>query len=193
MPGRAQWLCQPPPSCSQMYQGNPSGLGLALLTIFPRENAGVSTTLSGHMSYAKLAAACGLIAVALVVSACGIQAKSVAGSTLHPNRNPANHSYVNDPRKPYLHCLREQTADGHKFKVRKFVSGAKQLRSIQINSVPTGPTVVFEPTPGRAESDQMEGEVEGAEVIGSALIYPHEATDKLMKKVESCLSINVNG
>jgi hypothetical protein len=140
------------------------------------------------MSYAKLAAACGLIAVALVVSACGIQAKSVAGSTLHPNRNPANHSYVNDPRKPYLGCLRDD-----KFKVRKFVYGTEQLRSIQIDSVPTGPTIVFEPTPGIAEGDQMKGQEESAEVIGSALIYPHRATDKLMKKVETCLAINVNG
>ena len=146
------------------------------------------------MSFAKLAAACGLIAVALVVSACGIQAKSVAGSTVHPNRIPGNHSLVNDPRKPYLKCLRSQKFDGKKLTVKKFVYGAtQQLRSIQINSVPAGPTIVFEPTPGIAEGDQMKGEEEGAEVIGSALIYPHHATDKLMMKVESCVSINVKG
>ena len=146
------------------------------------------------MSFAKLAAACGLIAVALVVSACGIQAKSVAGSTLHPNRNPANHSYVNDPRKPYLGCLRNQKIGNQKFKVTKFVTPAPaKLRSIQINSVPTGPTIEFEPTPGIAEGVQMMGQEESAEVIGSALIYPHRATDKLMKKVESCLTINVKG
>lgn len=146
------------------------------------------------MSFAKLAAACGLIAVALVLNACGIQAKSVAGSTLHPNANPANHSYVNDSRKPYLHCLRTQTFDGRRFTVTKFVSGGlEQLREIQINSVPTGPTVVFEPTPGIAEGDQMKGEEEGAEVIGSALIYPHRSADKLMQKVEACLAIDVKG
>ena len=145
------------------------------------------------MSYAKLAAACGLIAVALVVSACGIQAKSVAGSTLHPNRNPANHSYVNDPRKPYLHCLRTTKVDGQELKVVKFDYGVEKLRSLQINSVPTGPTVVFEPTPGIAEGDQMKGQEESAEVIGSAVIYPHRATDSLMKKVESCLAEHVSG
>jgi hypothetical protein len=140
------------------------------------------------MSYAKLAAACGLIAVALVVSACGIQAKPVAG-TPHASRAPGSHSYVSDPRTPYLHCLRNDH-----FKVTKFDTGVDQkLRSIQINSTPSGPTIVFEPTPGIAEGDQMKGEEEAAEVIGSALIYPNRATDKLMKKVESCLSINVKG
>jgi hypothetical protein len=139
------------------------------------------------MSFAKLAAACGLIAVALVVSACGIQPKPAAG-TPHPSGYPGSHSFVNDSRKPYLHCLRDAG-----FTVTKFDYGTQKLRSIQIDSVPSGPTIVFEPTPGIAEGDQMKGEVESAEVIGSALIYPHQATDKLMRKVEACLTINVKG
>ncbi len=140
------------------------------------------------MSFAKLAVACGLIAVTLVLSACGIQAKPVAG-TAHPSRYPGSHSYVNDPRKPYLGCLRDAG-----FKLTKFDYGRTQkLRSIQVNSAPAGPTIVFEPTPGIAEGDQMKGEEEGAEVIGSALIYPHRASDALMQKVEACLAIHVKG
>jgi hypothetical protein len=139
------------------------------------------------MSLAKLAVACGLIAVALFVSACGIQASPVAGTT-HLDRVPGNHSYVSDSRTPYLHCLRSSG-----FKLTKFLSGRKRLRSLQVNTRPNGPTIVFEPTPGIAEGDQMEGEVTGAEVVGSALIYPNRATDQLMKKVEGCLTINVKG
>ncbi|WP_249010998.1 hypothetical protein [Conexibacter sp. DBS9H8] len=139
------------------------------------------------MSFAKLAVTCGLIAVALFVSACGIQAKPVAG-TVHLDRYPGNHSYVNDPREPYLNCLHQAG-----FKVTEFLTGPGQLRSLQINSVPYGPTVVFEPTPGIAEGDQMKGEVESAEVIGSALVYPHRSSDALMKTVETCVAIGVKG
>jgi hypothetical protein len=139
------------------------------------------------MSLAKLVLACGLLAVALFVSACGIQASPVAG-TRHLNRVSGDHTYVNDPRTPFLHCLRKEG-----WKVTKFVSGPGKLRSIQLNSKPDGPTVVFEPTPGIAEGDQMKGEVEGAEVLGSALIYPNRTSYRKMIKVETCLAIKVTG
>lgn len=139
------------------------------------------------MSLAKLLVACGLFAVALFVSACGIQASPVAG-TRHLSRTPGDHSYVNDPRTPFLHCLRSEG-----WKITKFDLGPGKLRSLQLDAKPDGPTVVFEPTPGIAEGDQMKGQEESAEVIGSAVIYPHRATDSLMKKVESCLTINVKG
>jgi hypothetical protein len=139
------------------------------------------------MHLAKLVAACGLVVVALFVSACGIQAKPVAG-TSHLLRSPGNHSYVNDPRRPYIKCLRN---DG--FTLTKFNYGSEKLRAMQINSKPTGPTVVFEPTPGIAEGDQMKGQEEAAEVIGSAVIYPWHSADKLMKKVEGCLATKVKG
>ncbi len=139
------------------------------------------------MSYAKLAAACGLVAMALAVSACGIQAKPVAG-TVHLNRVPGNHDYVSDPRTRYLSCLRHDH-----FQVTKFDFGPQKFRSLQINSKPDGPTVVFQATPGLAEGDQILGQDAGAEVIGSAQVYPNHATNKLMKMVESCLSIKVQG
>ena len=141
----------------------------------------------GHMPLAKLVVACGLIAVALSVSACGIQAKPVAG-TKDLYAVPGNHAVVNDPRTPYLKCLR---TDG--FALTRFLYGTQQLRAVQVNAKPSGPTVVFEPTPGIAEGDQMKGQEEGAEVIGSALIYPNRAPDALMHKVETCLATNVKG
>ena len=139
------------------------------------------------MSLAKLAVAGGLVAVTVGVSACGIQAKPTAG-TVHLNRVPGNHSLVSDPRQPYLNCLR-----GAGLTLTKFDDGTQQLRSLQVNARPSGPTIVFEPTPGIAEGDQMKGQEEGAEVIGSALIYPNRAPDSLMQTVEACLAINVKG
>ncbi len=139
------------------------------------------------MSLAKLLVACGLFAVALFVSACGIQASPVAG-TRHLSRTPGDHSYVNDPRTPFLHCLRSEG-----WKITKFDLGPGKLRSLQLDAKPDGPTVVFEPTPGIAEGDQMKGEVEGAEVLGSALIYPNRTSDRNMIRVESCLAIKVKG
>ncbi|HET9720906.1 MAG TPA: hypothetical protein VFP55_12575 [Solirubrobacteraceae bacterium] len=139
------------------------------------------------MSIAKLAAAGGLLAVTSCVSACGIQAKPVAG-TVRLDHAPGNHSLVSDPRTPYISCLHHAG-----FTVTKFVDGPQKLRSLQINTAPAGPTVVFEPTPGIAEGDQMKAEEEAAEVIGSALIYPNHASDSLMQKVDTCLAHNVKG
>ncbi|MBO0768352.1 MAG: hypothetical protein J2O48_06675 [Solirubrobacterales bacterium] len=140
------------------------------------------------MSLAKLAAACGLIVVALSISACGIQAKPVAG-TVNLSRAAGNHTKVDDPRKPYLSCLRRQH-----FSFTKLDYGPQHLRALQIGGAGSaGATVVFEPTPGIAEGDQMKGEMMGAEVIGSALVFPNREPDKTMKKIEACVSSGVSG
>jgi hypothetical protein len=65
--------------------------------------------------------------------------------------------------------------------------------SIQIGTLPAGPTVVFEPTPGAAQFDQMSGKVKSAEVIGSALLYPNQASDQELKQIEDCLASGVVG
>ena len=53
--------------------------------------------------------------------------------------------------------------------------------------------MVFEPTPGAAQESQIDGQVEGAEVIGSALLYPNQASDSLLQKVEDCVAKGVSG
>jgi hypothetical protein len=121
------------------------------------------------MSLAKPAVACGLVAATLGLSACGITAKPEAG-TVGVDRASGSHAEVNDPRKPYLPCLRQ-----HGFAITQFLSGSRQLRAIQIGTAPSGPTVVFEPTPGRAEGDKM------------------EAPDSEMKVVEGCVATGVKG
>ena len=64
---------------------------------------------------------------------------------------------------------------------------------MQIGPLPGGPTVEFEPSPGTAQGIQINGEAQGAEVIGSALLYPHTASDAELKLIETCLAKGVSG
>jgi hypothetical protein len=134
---------------------------------------------------AKLAVASGLVAVAL--SACATAAKPVAG-TPGIAKNPGTRGKVDDPRttkNDHLACLRQanlQVAE---------IGGA----DVQIGSPPGGPSVHFTPTAGVAQGLQMDGQpqYQGAEVIGSALLYPNQGSDAELKKIESCLAVGVTG
>ena len=67
--------------------------------------------------------------------------------------------------------------------------------SLQIGPLPAGPTVVFQPTPGTAQGTQIKGygPTQGAEVIGSAQLYPNGADDGELKQIETCLGKGVSG
>ena len=65
--------------------------------------------------------------------------------------------------------------------------------SIQVGTRPSGPTIVFYVTPGAAQNQQLVGQAQGAEVIGSALLYPNQTASKLLGKVESCTAKGVTG
>ncbi len=90
---------------------------------------------------------------------------------------------MDDPRTRHLTCLR-----AHKLPVTPV--GRTWL---QIGTPPSGPRVNFTPTPGAAQEAQISGSVQGAEVIGSALLYPDQASDSLLKTVEDCLAEGVTG
>jgi hypothetical protein len=64
---------------------------------------------------------------------------------------------------------------------------------IQIGSLPNGPTIQFAPTPGAATADQIQNTEQGAEVIGSALLYPNQASDNELNTIENCLDQGVSG
>ena len=64
---------------------------------------------------------------------------------------------------------------------------------LQIDSAPAGPTIVFTPTPGAAQADQINGAAQGAEVIGTALVYPNQGSDALMGTIGACLAQGVQG
>ena len=58
---------------------------------------------------------------------------------------------------------------------------------------PSGPTVVFEATPGMGQGVQISGTDQGAEIIGSALVFPNDASAKLDHDVETCVALGVSG
>jgi hypothetical protein len=137
------------------------------------------------MPSAKLAAA--VVLCALSLTACGISSKPEAGT---PNAIINGHKGLDDPRAKHTPCLQQAHVAFH---LEQLTVAGKVLPSVQVDSAPTGPTVSFEPTPGDAQGVQIQGEAQGAEVIGSALVYPNQASDKLLTVVESCVAKGVSG
>lgn len=138
------------------------------------------------MSAVKVAVACGL--VALLISACGIAPKPQAG-TPHLRKYAGYHGLRDDPRVKHTKCLRQD-----KIHYRQYYAGGKQkLPAIQVGTLPSGPTIIFYPTPGIAQGLQIMGQEQGAEVIGSALLYPNHASAKELTKVEVCVAVSVTG
>jgi ABC-type sugar transport system substrate-binding protein len=125
------------------------------------------------------------VLAALVLSACGTSAKPVAGTAgiLH---SPGNHAKVDDPRiaqDNHLACLQADHLP---------ITEVGQT-DLRIGTAPGDPTVHFTPTPGDAQGLQIDGKAQSAEVIGSALLYPHQASDSELKQIEDCLAQGVKG
>ncbi len=130
------------------------------------------------MSWAKVASTVALLALAL--SACGSSAKPEAGSL---NATTIVHKGIDDPRKTHIQCLRTEHIPVVRFSHVWF----------QVGTRPSGPTVQFAATPGAAQNLQITGQVTGAYVIGAALVYPNQAPDRLLKKVDACVAKGVTG
>jgi len=115
---------------------------------------------------------------ALAASACGSAVKPATGSR----------GKIDDPRTAKANRIQCLT-DKH-FAVQKV-----GLNELLIGEQPAGPRVVFAPTEGAAQSDQISGQLQdqGAEVIGGALLYPNQAPDKELGAIENCLSQGVKG
>lgn len=134
------------------------------------------------MSSAKLAVVVSLVAVAL--AGCGsihVKPTGPAGSSTLVSRGK-----IDDPRTArnnHVQCLRQ-----HGMAVQEVGS-----TGLQIGTPPQGVSVTFEPTPGTAQGDQIKGLTPGAEVIGSALVYPHRAPDAELAKIENCVAAGVSG
>ncbi len=126
----------------------------------------------------------GCVLAAVGVSACGSTRKPLAGTpgvrTLAGGLAPGR-GVVDDPRTRSLRCL----------------------RTLSLGVVESGPytlfvgqggdqaRVVFLPTPGAAQYAQISGSEQGAEAIGSALLYPQAMSEDHLSQVESCLSKGV--
>jgi hypothetical protein len=120
---------------------------------------------------------------ALALTGCGavqVQPTTPAGSS-----KLASRGRVDNPEKMrnHLECLR----DAH-LSVR-----AVSSTRLQVGAAPAGPTIVFAATPGSAQAYQINGSAQAAEVIGSALVYPNQASDAEMATVGACLAQGVQG
>jgi hypothetical protein len=140
------------------------------------------------MPSAKLVLALGLVAVS--VAACGSTAKPEAGTL---KATTTNHKGIDDPRTTHLACLQQDKIPVVEFSTTSGSGLPAGYPALQIGTRPAGPTVVFEPTPGAAQETQIDGQVTGAEVIGSALLYPNQAPGSLLTKVENCVAQGVSG
>jgi hypothetical protein len=140
------------------------------------------------MSSAKIAAACALVAVSL--SGCGIASKPEAGSA--QAAAAAKHSLA-DPRTKHIRCLKADHIPFTEGTVKNASTPPHGDPSIQIGSAPSGPLAVFAATPGAAQNAQIEGKSQGAMVIGSALVFPNQASDAFMQKVDKCMTLGVSG
>lgn len=138
------------------------------------------------MSRAKLAVGTSLIAVLL--SGCGIAAKPLAGSSRFNHEKGAFYGRIQDLRIYPARCLK---ADRVKF--HEYYTGKQHLPVIQVGTPPSGPTLVFYPTPGIAQGLQIMGKEQGAEVIGTSLLYPNQTGAKELKAVETCARVRVSG
>ena len=60
-------------------------------------------------------------------------------------------------------------------------------KSIQVDG-PNAPRVEFFVSSGEAEARQFQGEGQGAEQVGAALLFVNEGDDDVLRKVEDCLA-----
>ncbi len=127
------------------------------------------------MSFAKLVPVACLAVLAL--AACG-------STSVHPGG--AGHGRVDDPRTAkvdHVQCMRNDHLPVQEV----------GLTGIQVGPPAAGPRVVFEPTPGAAQAAQIDAQAQGAEVIGSALLYPDQGSDAELNQIETCLAQGVSG
>lgn len=116
--------------------------------------------------------------IALAGSACGSAVKPASGSR-------GKIDYPTTAKANRIECL-----TGKHLTVQQV-----GLNELLIGSPPAGPRVVFEATAGAAQGVQISGlrEQQGAEVIGAALLFPDQASDKELGTIENCLTKGVNG
>jgi hypothetical protein len=111
-----------------------------------------------------------LIIGSLLLAACG--GDDVPDSA-PPPPNP------NDKRASALYCLK------YKKEIQAEEAGEN---AIQIAGDPdTEPRIEFFVTSGEAEGRQFQGNAQGAEHIGNALLFVREADDDLLEEIEGCL------
>jgi hypothetical protein len=127
------------------------------------------------MPSSKVALASGLAAIVLCGCGTAVKVPQGRGKIESQFTYPQNH----------LTCLRKDH-----FQVQRLGPFG-----VQVGQAPNGPQIWYQSTPGIAQGQQIQGvpSAQGAEVIGSAQVYPNGASDNELKKVELCMSQGVGG
>jgi hypothetical protein len=86
-----------------------------------------------------------------------------------------------DKRALALECFAEEDVDVS-------LEGEEGNEEIVIGEGDGAPRIKFFLTSGEAEAAQFEGRGEGAEQIGSTLLYVNDGSDELLETVEGCLA-----
>lgn len=60
-------------------------------------------------------------------------------------------------------------------------------KSIEVQGA-NGPRVEFFVSSGEAEARQFQGEAQGSEQVGAALLFVNQGDDEVLKKIEDCLA-----
>lgn len=106
--------------------------------------------------------------LALAAVGCG-SSDSSSGAEQGPNPN--------DERAVALQCVTEE---------KGLPAALVGEQSIQVQG-PDGPRIEFFVSSGEAEGLQFDGEAQGAEQLGSALLFVGNASDELLAELEDCL------
>jgi len=125
-----------------------------------------------------------VVLAALALVGCGavrVQPATPAGSATLASRGKVD-SPLTDMHN-HLGCLR--TAH-----LTVQVVGPTKL---QVGAAPAGPTIVFTPTQQASQAAQIDGNAQGAEAIGTALLYPNQGSDSVLTSIEDCLDQGVQG
>jgi hypothetical protein len=125
--------------------------------------------------------ACGL---AGGVSACG---SSAGRAPQHPVVTTTPSDTTTAPPAPYANRADKRGAALGCFHGKGITADPKGEKSIQVDG-PNGPKIDFYQSSLEAEGQQFEGDGEGAEQIGAALLYVRGADDKLLNDLELCLN-----
>jgi uncharacterized protein YceK len=121
------------------------------------------------------------VAVAVALGGCGSIAVTPSGSSA--SGTAASRGRVDDARAReanHVACLR-----GNHLAV-SMVGGSDLLVGGSVR-------VHFAPAPEIAQGEQLQAREQGAEVIGSALLYPGSASDAELHVIEQCLAAGVRG
>jgi hypothetical protein len=112
---------------------------------------------------------CALAAALAATSGCGLGSDDAGGGDDLDDRSAA------------LECLEEAGIDAR-------LEGEEGDQEIVVGDGARAPRIKFFLTSGEAEATQFQGNGEGAEQIGSTLLYVGDGSDDLLEDVEKCLT-----